>query len=115
MATKASPQAPPQVMGDNDLGPVRLPVDRETHQYDDWTIGYTKSHILKSVCVKGETCVAGDPDCCELCVYNFALALPHLPDMVFHRNVLRISHASGAQLEFNPLDALKLVRNESST
>ncbi|XP_049286168.1 TIP41-like protein [Anopheles funestus] len=111
MATTAA-QAPPQVTGADDLGPVRLPVDRETYQFDDWTIGYTKSHILKSVCINGDTCVAGEPGCCELCVYNFTLALPHLPDMVFHRNVLRISHSSGAQLEFNPLDALKFVRNE---
>lgn len=44
--------------------------------------------------------------------YNFALELPHLPDMVFHKNILVISHKTGARLEFNPIDALKLVRNE---
>ncbi|XP_058059372.1 TIP41-like protein [Anopheles bellator] len=104
--------APPQVTGADGLGPVRLPVDSETYKYDDWTISYTKSHILKSVCVNDNQCVAGDEGCCELCVYNFALDLPHLPDMVFHRNVLRLSHSSGATLEFRPIDALKLVRNE---
>ncbi|KAL9693336.1 hypothetical protein quinque_012621 [Culex quinquefasciatus] len=93
-------------------GPVRLPVDSETHTYDDWTIAYTKSHILKSVCVNDNACVRGDPSCCELCVYNFTVDLPHLPDMVFHKNVLTICHKGGARLEFNPMDALKLVRNE---
>lgn len=94
-------------------GPVRLPVDSETHTYDDWTIAYTKSHILKSICVNGENqCVRGEPSCCELCVYNFSLELPHLPDMVFHKNILTICHKGGAKLEFNPMDALKLVRNE---
>lgn len=110
--TSAVPQAPPQVMGEDGLGPVRLPVDRETHQFDDWTIAYTKSHILKSICVNNNRCVAGEEGCCELCLYYFTLDLPHLPDMVFHRNVLRVSHTSGAELEFNPIDALKLVRNE---
>lgn len=91
---------------------MRLPVDSETHTYDDWTIAYTKSHILKSVCVNDNACVRGDPACCELCVYNFTVDLPHLPDMVFHKNVLTICHKGGARLEFNPMDALKLVRNE---
>lgn len=58
------------------------------------------------------------PDsCCELCKYNFALELPHLPDMVFHKNVLTLVHENGARLEFTPIDALrnvkaKLVREE---
>ncbi|EAT35384.1 AAEL012448-PA [Aedes aegypti] len=97
---------------ETDSGPVRLPVDSESHTFDDWTISYTKSHILKSVCINDNKCVPGEAGCCELCVYNFALELPHLPDMVFHKNILTISHKSGARLEFNPMDALKLVRNE---
>lgn len=97
---------------ETDAGPVRLPVDSESHSFDDWTIAYTKSHILKSVCINDNKCVQGDEKCCELCVYNFALELPHLPDMVFHRNVLTISHKGGACLQFNPMDALKMVRNE---
>lgn len=44
--------------------------------------------------------------------YNFALELPHLPDMVFHQNTLTLEHDSGAVLSFNPLEALKKVRNE---
>lgn len=97
---------------ETDNGPVRLPVDSESHTYDDWTISYTKSHILKSVCINDNKCAPGEAGCCELCVYNFALELPHLPDMVFHKNVLTIKHKEGALLEFNPMDALKLVRNE---
>lgn len=97
---------------ETDNGPVRLPVDSETHSFDDWTISYTKSHILKSVCLNDNKCIAGEPSCCELCVYNYAVDLPHLPDMVFHKNILVISHKSGAKLEFNPMDALKMVRNE---
>ncbi|XP_019546940.3 TIP41-like protein [Aedes albopictus] len=97
---------------ETDSGPVRLPVDSESHTFDDWTIAYTKSHILKSVCTNDNKCVQGETGCCELCVYNYALDLPHLPDMVFHKNILTISHKNGARLEFNPMDALKLVRNE---
>ncbi|XP_058461819.1 TIP41-like protein [Malaya genurostris] len=97
---------------ETDNGPVKLPLDNESYSYDDWTISYTKSHILKSVCINDNKCVAGESNCCELCVYNFTLELPHLPDMVFHKNVLVISHKNGARLEFNPMDALKLVRNE---
>ncbi|KXJ67859.1 hypothetical protein RP20_CCG008632 [Aedes albopictus] len=92
---------------ETDSGPVRLPVDSESHTFDDWTIAYKKS-----VCTNDNKCVQGENGCCELCVYNYSLELPHLPDMVFHKNILTISHKSGARLEFNPMDALKLVRNE---
>jgi type 2A phosphatase activator TIP41 len=40
------------------------------------------------------------------------LELPHLPDMVFHLNSLVLEHDNGAVLTFNPLEALKKVRNE---
>ena len=46
------------------------------------------------------------------CRYQSSLELPHLPDMVFHKNVLTIEHEKGAKLVFNPMDALKRVRNE---
>lgn len=52
---------------ETDAGPVRLPVDRESYTFDDWTIEYTKSHILKSVCINDNKCVQGDENCCELC------------------------------------------------
>lgn len=41
-----------------------------------------------------------------------SLDLPHLPDMVFHNNTLTLEHENGARLEFNPMEALKKVRNE---
>lgn len=41
-----------------------------------------------------------------------SLELPHLPDMVFHKNTLTLEHENGATLTFNPIEALKLVRNE---
>lgn len=39
------------------------------------------------------------------------LKLPHLPEMVFPNNKLILSHKSGIKIEFNALDALKLVSN----
>lgn len=44
--------------------------------------------------------------------YRFALELPHLPDMVFHKNSLTLEHENGAVLSFDPLESLKKVRNE---
>nr|CAG4647981.1 EOG090X07SL [Moina brachiata] len=39
------------------------------------------------------------------------LSIPHLPDMVFADNLLRIQHKNGSGLEFNALEALKLVND----
>lgn len=116
----------------------RLPVDEEHHRYHDWEIVYQKSHILHSMCTNERRCVAGQPDCCELCLYvsiyassakratdnqalfipaqsyEGTLDLPHLPEMVFPKNRLRLRHhRTGAQLEFNALDALRAVSKES--
>lgn len=43
--------------------------------------------------------------------YTNTLELPHLPEMVFPNNVLYLIHSSGAQIEFNALDALRKVCN----
>lgn len=43
--------------------------------------------------------------------YRYALELPHLPDMVFHKNKLSLVHSNGACIEFKPMDALRLVEN----
>lgn len=40
------------------------------------------------------------------------MQLPHLPDMVFHKNSLILEHENGAVISFSPLEALKKVRNE---
>lgn len=39
------------------------------------------------------------------------MELPHLPEMVFPNNILYLTHVSGAQVEFNALDALRKVCN----
>lgn len=39
------------------------------------------------------------------------MELPHLPEMVFSKNKLILTHKSGATIEFNPLDALARVKN----
>lgn len=94
---------------DDNLIP-RLPVHTETLNYNDWVISYNKSHILKSMCSNDNKCLKEDAGCCDLCRYHFGLELPSLPEMVFHKNWLRIEHKSGGCLEFNPMDALKSVR-----
>lgn len=93
----------------------RLPVDKESISFKDWLIDYRKSHILKSICRKGQGARCQDEedgeDFCELCLYQKALELPHLPDMVFHKNRLSLQHKGGACLYFEPMDALRLVEN----
>ncbi|KAH8325858.1 hypothetical protein KR067_009265, partial [Drosophila pandora] len=91
----------------------RLPVDSEAIRFHDWAISYEKSHILKSICKMGSTqcCDKEDANRCDLCHYQHSLELPHLPDMVFHKNKLILKHKDGALLEFKPMDALALVAN----
>lgn len=47
--------------------------------------------------------------------YEFKLELPHLPEMVFSKNSLTLTHKNGAKIEFNPLDALARVKNGKSS
>lgn len=44
-------------------------------------------------------------------IYRYCkeLSIPHFPDMVFPMNILTLKHNAGAELSFNPLDALKRV------
>ncbi|EDW05549.1 TIP41-like protein isoform X2 [Drosophila mojavensis] len=97
----------------NECAVLRLPVDCETIRFNDWTISYEKSHILKSMCHLGsdKCCDKDDVNRCELCHYQHTLELPHLPDMVFHKNKLVLQHKDGALMEFKPIDALALVAN----
>lgn len=96
---------------DDDLIP-RLPVNTETIDFDNWTITYYKSHILKSMCSNNDKCIKDDEGCCDLCTYRFSLELPSLPDMVFHKNLLVLEHKNGARFEFKPIDALQRVYNK---
>ena len=46
-----------------------------------------------------------------ICVRRFEaqLELPHVPDMIFADNCLRLVHENGFGIEFTALDALKCV------
>ncbi|XP_043268518.1 TIP41-like protein isoform X2 [Venturia canescens] len=90
---------------------LRLPVNQEEHNFPPWNIKYTQSHILHSKCSKTEEGCSQDPEPCQFCVYNQALEMPHMPDMVFPNNILYLKHNNGASIEFNALDALKRVSN----
>ncbi|XP_063989529.1 TIP41-like protein [Diachasmimorpha longicaudata] len=90
---------------------LRLPVNEEEHIFPPWQIKYTQSHILHSKCSKNEESCGQDPEPCQFCVYNRALEMPHMPDMVFPNNILYLKHQNGAKIQFNALDALKRVSN----
>lgn len=64
--------------------------------FGPWKITTTKGAILK----------ANDAE-----RISSELELPSLPEMVFGDNVLQIDHAAGFGIQFNALDALKLVDN----
>ncbi|KAL1513091.1 hypothetical protein ABEB36_002560 [Hypothenemus hampei] len=89
----------------------RLPTDAEEFECNGWTFKYTKSHILHSLCITSEKCKNQSEDKCLLCLYTNCLDLPHLPEMVFPRNILTVIHPNGSKIEFNTLDALKRVCN----
>ncbi|XP_057660256.1 TIP41-like protein [Diorhabda carinulata] len=89
----------------------RLPVNSEEYTINDWTMKFTKSHILHSICTNNDACNSKPEERCLLCLYNNELELPHLPEMVFPNNRLTVCHKSGLTLDFNALDALKQVSN----
>ncbi|XKL66934.1 hypothetical protein PGB90_010354 [Kerria lacca] len=84
-----------------------MAVSSEEFVFHSWTITVTKSHILPSQCSTIEKCKS--EDICDFCLYTKTLELPHLPEMVFPQNKLKIYHNSNFVLEFNALDALKQV------
>ncbi|EFN60330.1 TIP41-like protein [Camponotus floridanus] len=91
---------------------LRLPVNEEEHICPPWRIKYTQSHILHSKCSKSESgCGSNNEIACQFCVYNNALELPHMPDMVFPNNILTLMHQEGPFLQFNALDSLRYVSN----
>ncbi|KAF5308104.1 hypothetical protein FQR65_LT00647 [Abscondita terminalis] len=87
----------------------RLPVNSESFNINNWIIQYKKSHILHSQCNTADKCSNPSNESCTFCLYSNMLHLPHLPEMVFPNNTLLLSHTSGIKIEFNALDALKLV------
>ncbi|XP_076079648.1 TIP41-like protein isoform X3 [Mytilus galloprovincialis] len=68
----------------------------EKFQFGPWRCTSIKSHILKSEGPDRER-------------FESQLELPQVPEMVFADNLLRLEHSAGFGLEFNALDALKLV------
>nr|CAG4650230.1 EOG090X07SL [Sida crystallina] len=100
MATKRTACTPP------------TPVTEEC-EFSPWKLSSRKSHILPSKCSRGSCGDGEGVEVCYICQYHRSLTLPHLPDMVFPDNILRIQHSdSGVGLEFNALDALKLVNDK---
>ncbi|XP_068627944.1 TIP41-like protein [Battus philenor] len=78
-------------------------------QFGPWHISYDLSCILPSVCSTKIVCERDDDQYCQFCIYCKELSIPHFPDMVFPKNILSLTHESGASINFNPLDALKEV------
>lgn len=68
----------------------------EKFQFGPWTLTATTSHILKS---EGP----------ERDKFESQLELPQFPEMVFPNNVLHLEHTGKFGIEFNTLDALKMV------
>ena len=65
-------------------------------QFNDWCIETSEGHILAS---RGELREK----------YEKNIHLPHLPDMLFAHNYLKLTHKNNFGIEFNPYDSLKLV------
>merc|ERR1712071_233212 len=85
--------------------PVPPAATNETFDFQSWTLKTKKNHILPS-----KTSTANP--CNEHHLAFHMLSLPHLPDMVFPENILRIEHSKGSGIEFNALEALKLVNDK---
>ncbi|CAI5444813.1 unnamed protein product [Caenorhabditis angaria] len=78
----------------------------ETFQKGGFEFISRAGHILESQCHHSEG--IGEDKCLK-CVYNRELKLEELPEMVFARNSLTIKFGKNGSIEFNALDALKMV------
>lgn len=95
-------------------------IRKQIFEFGPWTLISAKSHILSSKCISPEICsiAKGNGDAtlerlqeCVFCKFG-ELSLPQLPDMTFAANSLTIKHKEGFGIEFNCLDALKLVESK---
>ena len=78
----------------------------ESFDFPPFTLKTVKNHILPSKTTTSSPCN-------ERHAAYHELSIPHLPDMVFPDNVLRIQLSDGSKgIEFNALDALKLVNDK---
>jgi len=75
---------------------ARFQKTNEECNFGPWHISATKSHILAS---EGS----------DRKQFASQLDLPHVPEMIFAENSLKILHDGGFGVEFNALDALKKV------
>ncbi|XP_045763196.1 TIP41-like protein isoform X1 [Maniola jurtina] len=93
----------------NRIDSGRYTTNSNSIEFGPWHISYDISCILPSVCSTKVVCERDDDQFCQFCLYCKELDIPHFPDMVFPKNVLRLEHTSGAEIQFNPLDALRRV------
>lgn len=94
-------------------------VRQDVFPFDQWTITARKGIIMQSKC----TCKSQDgnsPDkskledgeLCTICKsYQLLPHIHNMPDMLFYNNVLRLQHYTGLGIEFNAMDALKMVED----
>lgn len=80
----------------------------ESFEFPPWTLRTVKNHILPSKSATNSS--ASDRHAAF-----HELPIPHLPDMVFPDNVLKIGLSNGNGIEFNTLDALKLVNDKEDS
>lgn len=82
---------------------IATPIE-DSFEFSPWIIQTVKNHILPS------KLASGSPSKDPYSAYH-ELSIPHLPDMVFPDNLLRIQHKNSCGIEFKALDALKLVND----
>lgn len=82
-------------------------------EFGPWHISYDISCILPSVCSTKVVCERDDDQFCQFCIYCKELNIPHFPDMVFPKNILQLTHTSGANISFDPLNALRAVASNA--
>lgn len=92
-----------------------VPVE-ESFDFSPFTLTTVKHHILPSKTSNHETTGATSGSNDRHNAFH-QLTLPHLPDMVFPDNILRLVHNEKGQsgIEFNSLDALKRVDDSNDT
>lgn len=94
-------------------------VRQDVFPCDQWTITTRKGIIMQSKCTcknqdesSPEMSLTENKELCSICKSH--QALPHIhnmPDMLFNNNVLRLEHFTGLGIEFNALDALRMVED----
>lgn len=75
---------------------TRARPETQRFQFGPWILTSVKSHILTSEGPAREN-------------FESQLELPQVPEMIFADNILKLEHQNGFGVNFNSLDALKLV------